>query len=215
MMGGNIEKCDTVEVSRSSLPCPWLTFARRDTSNTPRGHKDGGGDEARYDEGHGDAVRGVGDEDSDAEDGHHVEDRPDGDGEPGHGDQGHPDREDSGEHIRPAEEADRGKTHRVHLFCACVIQTRGYQMRCEHDTLSVVTSVGGEHDGGQHGQVTGGQQQTRDEELKLSLERDSRSNLLQQSSPGNLTRRGWGHYRLDPCDPPHRSRQSRTHLSPR
>ena len=211
-MGGNIKKCDTVEVSRSSLPCPRLTFARGDTSNTPRGHEDGGGDEARYDEGHGDAVRGVGDEDSDAEDGHHVEDRPDGDGEPGHGDQGHPDREDSGEHIRPAEEADRGKTHGVHLFCACVIQTRGYQMRREHDTLSVVTSVGGEHDGGQHGQVTGGQQQTRDEELKLSLEK---SNLLQQSSPGNLTRRGWGHYRLDPCDPPHRSRQSRTRLSPR
>ena len=111
------------EVSRSSLPCPRLTFARGDTSDAPRGHEDGCGDEARYDEGQGDAVGGVGHEDSDAEDGHHVEDRPDSDGESGHGDQGHPDREDSGEHIRPAEEADRGQTHGVHLLRACVVET--------------------------------------------------------------------------------------------
>ena len=115
---------------------------------------------------------GVGHEDSDAEDGHHVEDRPDSDGESGHGDQGHPDREDSGEHIRPAEEADRGQTHGIHLLRACVVETGGNQMRCEHDALGVVAPVGGQHDGRQHGQVTGGQQQTRDEELKLSLEKD-------------------------------------------
>ena len=158
------------EVSRSSLPCPRLTFARGDTSDAPRSNEDGGGDEARYDEGQGDAVGGVGHEDSDAEDGHHVEDRPDSDGEPGHSDQGHPDREDSGEHIRPAEEADGGQTHGVHLLRACVVETGGDQMRREHDTLGVVAPVGGQHDGRQHGQVTGGQQQTRDEELKLSLE---------------------------------------------
>ena len=122
-------------------------------------------------------MRGVGDEDSDAEDGHHVEDRPDGDGEPGHGDQSHPDREDGGEHIRPTEEVETGQTHGVHLLCACVVQTRGDQVRSEHDALGVVTPVGGQHDGREHGQVTGGQQQAGYQELKLILYRKT-------SSPG-------------------------------
>ena len=46
-----------------------------------------------------------------------------------------------------------------------MIQATGDQVASEDDTLSVVTSVGGQHDGGQHGQVGCGEQEAGDEEL--------------------------------------------------
>ena len=56
-----------------------------------------------------------------------------------------------------------------------MIQTAGYEVSSEHNTLSVVTSVGRQHDGRQHGQVGCGEQETGDEELVV---RDSSTGII-------------------------------------
>ena len=49
---------------------------------------------------------------------------------------------------------------------AGVVEAAGDEVCGEDDALRVVSAVGGQHDGGQHREVGGGQQQARDQQLR-------------------------------------------------
>ena len=54
-----------------------------------------------------------------------------------------------------------------------MVEAAGDEVCGEDDALRVVSAVGGQHDGGQHREVGGGQQQARDQQLRGDTREDT------------------------------------------
>ena len=139
-------------------------LAGLDTPHAGADHQDHQAGQAGQDGRHGDAVC-VLHQDGEDDDRQHVDHGPESDGESGDGDDGDPDGEDGGEGIAPAEERDADQADAVDLLGTGVVETAGDEVRGEDDTLGVVTPVGGQHDGGEHGEVGGCEEEAGDQEV--------------------------------------------------
>ena len=148
------QQCEARQEVKEEILGGGAALASLGTPHHQADHQDDEADQGGDDGGHGDAV-GVLHQHGQTDHCQHVDDGPERDGQPGDGEDCDPDGEDGGESVAPAEDRDAQQADAVDLLGTGVVQTAGYQVGGEHDTLGVVASVGGQHDGREHGEVGG------------------------------------------------------------